>query len=100
MAGMILTQYGQISREHSRPRTGPSFDRGPGTSGQGQAAKAIEQLRAHYGLTPHGLPDAGVLLGLHLLRFTLLIWILLFICILCMLLISEDSIHHMDPTGS
>lgn len=60
MAGMILTQYGQIAREHSRTRgavAGGSFDSSAGGPRQGIAA--IDQLRAHYGLTPHGSPRTG-----------------------------------------
>ena len=55
LAGMIVTQYGQISRENSL-----AFD-GRGGLGR-QSISAMEHLRAHYGLTPHGSPTSGVTL--------------------------------------
>ena len=53
LAGMIVTQYGQISRENSL-----ALD-GRGGLGR-QSLSAMEHLRAHYGLTPHGSPTSGV----------------------------------------
>ena len=53
LAGMIVTQYGQISRENSL-----ALD-GRGGLGR-QSLSAMEHLRAHYGLTPHGSPTSGM----------------------------------------
>jgi len=50
---MIVTQYGQISRENSL-----AVD-GRGGLGR-QSISAMEHLRAHYGLTPHGSPTSGM----------------------------------------
>mmetsp|Transcript_15687 Transcript_15687/g.47304 ORF Transcript_15687/g.47304 Transcript_15687/m.47304 type:complete len:370 (-) Transcript_15687:155-1264(-) len=56
-AGMIVTQYGQISR------TSQDRDSFTGSSSSGphnpQRASAIDQLRAHYGLTPSTSPTEG-----------------------------------------
>ncbi len=53
LAGMIVTQYGQISRENSLAPDG----RGGLCR---QSVSAMEHLRAHYGLTPHGSPTSGL----------------------------------------
>lgn len=55
-AGLIVTQYGQVSRNHQdRPMRGYSGSGGPEDPSQ----TAIAQLRAHYGLSPASSPTAG-----------------------------------------
>ena len=55
-AGMIVTQYGQISRS-SQERAGRGYS-GSG-SGENPSQSAIAQLRAHYGLSPASSPTAS-----------------------------------------
>ncbi len=56
-AGMIVTQYGQISRGQDRPARSYSGSGGAGAETPQQSA--IAQLRAHYGLSPASSPTAG-----------------------------------------
>jgi hypothetical protein len=55
-AGLIVTQYGQVSRNlQERPTLGYTGSGGPDNPSQ----TAIAQLRAHYGLSPASSPTAA-----------------------------------------
>ncbi len=58
-AGMIVTQYGQISRTSGDHTSGSFTGSSCGGPHNPQRASAIDQLRAHYGLTPSGSPTNG-----------------------------------------
>lgn len=57
-AGMIVTQFGQIDR--GQERLTPSFaNSSHGNGGDQRSSLAIDQLRAHYGLTPATSTGSG-----------------------------------------